>query len=358
MLPEGMVYDSAVIGAGPAGIALVSTLLEHGKEHRIFWIDDSFGGGRLACYRSVPSNTRVKLFREYFAHVLRSSAVSEGSILSKFGDDEHCGLGLIVDLLKDATECLLQTVDHKKERVDQICFNGDHWAVHSGAFAFKAKRVFLATGAHPKSIKAPTSVAGISLEDALDPAKLAAILLASKNNARVAVVGNSHSAILVLRNLKSLGIPSYASFSRHPLRFAEYTNEGIKYDNTGLKGIAADWARAHRWPTVHIDGLDEVEEKLVGFTHVIYAVGFERNSLPKAFLRGSPVCITGYDSRGQLLSHDGLIPSLFGCGIAFPERVVDLSGEREEAVGLYKFLCFCSKRPFDDLHHNTKAVVH
>lgn len=356
MAPE-QVYDSVVIGAGPAGIALVSELLEHGREH-ILWIDDSFGGGRLACYRAVPSNTRVKLFREYFARVLRSSAVPRESILSRFDDDEHCELSLIVDLLRDATECLLQAVAHEKERVDRMCFDGNHWTVHAGAFAFKAKRVLLATGSHPKTVEAPARVASIPLDAALDPAKLAAILPVPKDAARVAVIGNSHSAILVLRNLESLGIPLYASFSRHPLRFAEYTSEGIRHDNTGLKGIAADWARTHHWRTVHISGLDEVGEKLVGFTHVVYAVGFERNALPKVFIDGSPVCITDYDSRGQLLSRDGRIPGLFGCGIAFPERVVDLSGDREEAVGLYKFLCFCSKRLFDDPHATTKAAVH
>ncbi len=47
-------YEAVVVGAGPAGIAVVGNLLEQ-KKSPILWVDDLFQGGRLnKCYREVP----------------------------------------------------------------------------------------------------------------------------------------------------------------------------------------------------------------------------------------------------------------------------------------------------------------
>ncbi|ORZ37620.1 hypothetical protein BCR44DRAFT_1036556 [Catenaria anguillulae PL171] len=58
-------YSAAVIGAGPAGLAVVARLLDTNPAHTIAWIDPSFSGGRLVRYPEVPSNTKVKLFLKY-----------------------------------------------------------------------------------------------------------------------------------------------------------------------------------------------------------------------------------------------------------------------------------------------------
>ena len=47
-------YDAAVLGAGPAGLAVVGTLLDAGKKS-ILWADPSFDSGRLSIYGEVPS---------------------------------------------------------------------------------------------------------------------------------------------------------------------------------------------------------------------------------------------------------------------------------------------------------------
>jgi thioredoxin reductase len=47
-------YEAVVVGAGPAGIAVVGNLLEERKSP-ILWVDDFFQGGRLnKFYRQVP----------------------------------------------------------------------------------------------------------------------------------------------------------------------------------------------------------------------------------------------------------------------------------------------------------------
>jgi cation diffusion facilitator CzcD-associated flavoprotein CzcO len=47
-------YEAVVVGAGPAGLAVVGNLLEQNKAP-ILWVDDRFNGGRLdKYYREVP----------------------------------------------------------------------------------------------------------------------------------------------------------------------------------------------------------------------------------------------------------------------------------------------------------------
>lgn len=48
-------YEAVVVGAGPAGLAVVGNLLEVNKGP-VLWVDDGFDGGRLnRKYREVPS---------------------------------------------------------------------------------------------------------------------------------------------------------------------------------------------------------------------------------------------------------------------------------------------------------------
>jgi len=47
-------YEAIVVGAGPAGLAVVGNLLERDVKP-ILWVDDKFSGGRLnEFYREVP----------------------------------------------------------------------------------------------------------------------------------------------------------------------------------------------------------------------------------------------------------------------------------------------------------------
>jgi len=51
---SGQRYEAVVVGAGPAGVAVVGNLLEQ-KKAPILWVDNLFEGGRLnRYYREVP----------------------------------------------------------------------------------------------------------------------------------------------------------------------------------------------------------------------------------------------------------------------------------------------------------------
>ena len=165
----------------------------------------------------------------------------------------------------------------------------------------------------------------------------------------VGVVGSSHSAILCLRNLlESKVAPRVINLYRSPLLYAAHLPDGrIMHDNTGLKGIAAEWARerleagvfeqAGRLERVCIkDSPETTSEALDRCTAVVHAVGFSRNRLP-AIIRedGSPLTQVVHDTKsGRIAGAEGIK----GFGIAFPETVVDPSGLASANVGLWKFM--------------------
>lgn len=181
----------------------------------------------------------------------------------------------------------------------------------------------------------------------------------------IAVVGASHSAVLALLNLVDLARSSHPQlrlkwFTRHSLRYAEYMDGWILRDNTGLKGLAADFARqqledevlptseAGRFITkVDCSSGKEMAQfklQLPFCTHIAQAIGFTRDPLPELSVNGSPLQPdfdheTGgfYDQRGRL------VKGLYGAGIAFPERTVDPHGNVEYAVGFFKFMKFIKR---------------
>jgi hypothetical protein len=141
------------------------------------------------------------------------------------------------------------------------------------------------------------------------------------------------------------------SVFRSPLRYAIYLSDGtIVHDNTGLKGEAAEWARKHLEPSVVLDRIVPVdllqcgsnfENLLQQCSHIVYAVGYQRNDLPEICVGELECCKVGLDAdTGHILDSTGvMLPRMFGIGIAFPEPCRDVSGEMEERVGFWKFMC-------------------
>lgn len=254
-------------------------------------------------------------------------------------------------------------------------------------------RLILCTGSKPISRPLPilarlrlANLKEINLDTALAPSVLAETFNAAEPNT-VAVVGASHSAILVLMNLVNLARTSHPQlrikwFTRNKLRYAEYMDGWILRDNTGLKGQAADWARQNLdydsfgssspirdlVTKVWTSGPEREEQayqaELPGCTHIVQAVGYEKTPLPQLDVIGGGRDDDGgaasvakpleveYDSEtgrffegAAVAAKDkrGYVPGLFGAGIAFPERVVDPHGNVEYAVGFWKFMKFISR---------------
>ena len=220
----------------------------------------------------------------------------------------------------------------------------------------------LCTGAHPMTGPLPvTDIEEIGLDPALNP-PLLSTMLAKDIPTAIAVIGASHSAILVLRNLYNLASTSHPQmsinwFTRHPLRYAEERDGWIFRDNTGLKGDVASWARENleedilpssdvskylkKISTTREKEQEDYKKHLPACTHVIQAIGYEKNT-PPVLKKGEKHLRTAFDPlTGGFRDEKGdEIRGLYGAGIAWPNRVTDPEGNVEYAVGLAKFMSF------------------
>jgi len=329
-----MAYAWAVIGAGPAGIAAVGKLLDHGiAPEEIAWIDPAFAAGDLgAKWRSVSSNTQVGFFLSYLndSPAFRFSAAPPMP-LREVDPDETCALALVADPLVWITEHLRERVKTFETTATALFLERRLWRIETQQQELTAKNVILAVGAVPKKLSYP-QLEEIPLEVALDPEKLMDEPL---ENATIAVFGSSHSSMIALPHLLRHPVAKVINFYRSPLRYAVYLDDWILFDDSGLKGQAAVWARENidgvypdRLERCWVSGPD-FEEKLAACDRAVYTVGFERRTLPETPQWGQ----LDYNPNNGILA-----PGLFGLGIAFPARAVDRYGYLEYRVGLKKFI--------------------
>lgn len=333
-------FQWAVIGAGPAGIASVGKLLDHGipPEH-ILWVDPYFKVGDLGLFwPNVSSNTKVKLFKNFLLAV-NSFGYQESPIdfqLNHLPEDETCTLGFVVEPLQWVTEHLLKKVQAVKTTIHSMFLSERLWSLSSDTERYYAKNVILATGALPSALNYP-GVNVIPFDVAIDKEKLS---LVAHHDQTYGVFGSSHSAIIILKHLVELGVKKVINFYRSPCSYAIDMGDWILFDNTGLKGQSAAWAREN------IDGVlppnlvrhnvsdPNIARFLPECDQVIYAVGFQTRKT---------IVIGDYEySRHN--PYVGIIgPGLFGLGIAYPETRADAYGNVEAQVGLWKFMVYLNK---------------
>ncbi|MEB3051719.1 FAD/NAD(P)-binding protein [Mycolicibacter sp. MYC123] len=327
-------YDWAVIGAGPAGIAAVGKLLDHGVVgEAIAWVDPDFAAGDFGTkWHAVPGNTQVSLFGEYLnASPSFRFAQAPPFELNTLDPQQTCRLGIVAEPLVWISQHLCEQITPVRGLATELSLHNREWTVRTETGVITAKNVILAVGSTPKKLHYP-HLEEIPIEVALDPQKLEQLSL---DGATIAVFGSSHSTMVALPNLLATPAPKVVNFYRSPTRYAVYFDDWIQFDDTGLKGQAAQWAREN------IDGtlperLDrysvnspEFSEQLRACTHAVYTVGFARRLMPATPQWGT----LDYDPSTGILA-----PGLFGVGIAFPEYCTDPSGAGEYRVGLAKFM--------------------
>lgn len=105
-------YAAVVVGAGPAGLAIMGNILERKLAGKVAWVDPVFQGGRVnRKYREVPSNTKVKLFQEYatavepFRNIVKNTpSPSPFSTLQKLDAEKTCHLHHAGDMVQALTD--------------------------------------------------------------------------------------------------------------------------------------------------------------------------------------------------------------------------------------------------------------
>ncbi len=327
-------FEWCVIGAGPAGIAAVGKLLDHDiPAQKILWIDDKFKAGNLGTkWYNVSSNTTVQLFLDFLSEcrAFKFDERIQQFQLEKIDPHHTCKLVNIIEPLQWISNHLSQRVTSFQGIVGGLAVNNRCWEITVGKHIFRATNVILAIGAEPDRLSYK-NVKEIVLEDALNYSQLKQFC---DNVDSVAVFGSSHSAIIIIRYLVELGLNRIVNFYQSPIKFALPMGDWTLFDNTGLKGTTADWAREnilgkvpenlYRYQAtkqnigIYLDGCDRV----------IYAVGFHSRVIEVAGMAGLKHNV-----------HNGIIaPGLFGFGIAFPKQTIDPFGNLEESVGLWKFM--------------------
>ena len=330
-------FEWAVIGAGPAGIAAVGQLLERGiPGNTILWLDPYFAIGDFGLlWGNVDSNTTAGFFSDYLQH-LKSFEYNAHPHFD-FDDlalEQTCKLSLMYKPLAWITNILRGKVESRSGSVDKLNLTQRLWnlKLHDGT-TVSAKNVILATGATPKNMVAPENVEIINLYNALNPELLTKYC---SQDDTIAVFGSSHSAIIIIRDLLNLKVKKVINFYHNPLKFAVNLGDFILFDDTGLKGNAAIWARENLNGTLPTNleriysSHENVAEHLPLCTKVIYAIGFTKRA---PLIEGFP--------EWTYNSHNGIIaPGLFGVGIGFPESKIDPYGNVESSVGLRQFMYY------------------
>ncbi|POS85490.1 hypothetical protein EPUL_001991 [Erysiphe pulchra] len=367
-------YEAIVVGAGPAGITVVGNLIEQ-KKTPILWIDDEFQGGRLhKCYREVPSNTRVKLFvafcdalssfREIAKNTQRPNAYT---LLQALRQDDTCHIAEAADLCLMLTQGLNETLGVYKRQGTVTSASWSDWGITFECLSnnviekseIYSNILVLCTGSYPKTDILPVShLQEINLDLALKPTLLSSTF-PKDSKPTVAVIGASHSAILVLRNFYNLACSSHQNlrikwFTRHPLRYAEDRDGWILNDNTGLKGEISIWAKENievgklelspvgKFLEKIDTSIKEDEENyikhLMSCTHVVQAIGFTPREIPVMKRNGKKLNLN-FNHDLQTFEENGEnVAGLFGAGIAWPQQVTDPEGHVSLDVGLWKFM--------------------
>jgi len=334
------IFEWAVVGAGPAGIATVGKLIDVGIDpKKIAWIDPEFKVGDFGQrWSNVSSNTKAKLFVKFLqaCKAFRFDECEQSFELQTVDPEKTCFLRLMVSPLQWVTDHLIDAVYAARCKVQSLHLENRCWTLTLKQETIRAKHVVLAVGSEPKVLHM-TGPKTITLQDALDTERLSSQVTADDT---VAVFGSSHSAILVIKDLLDCGVKKVVNFYLDPLRYAVDLGDWILFDDTGLKGLTAVWARENidgKWPAGlqrFISSEEHLTQHLPECNKAVYAVGFERRHLP---------IVTGLEPLRHNEQSGIIAPGLFGFGIAFPECKANPFGTKEHRVGLWKFMDYLNR---------------
>lgn len=323
-------FDWCIVGAGLGGIFMIARLLDKGiPANQIVWIDPEYKVGDLGKYwQKVQSNTDVRILLNCFqkSSLLALHNFNQRFKLQDADPDATVPLSQVVEPLQLISDNLKQQVNLCPGMVSKLSYQA-HWRITlQDTQELIANNVVLSIGSEPNGPLYNTEDV-IPLTIALDPEKITSHV---NGDDTVLVFGSSHSAILVMKNIIDAGVGHIINIYRRDLIYAEKIGNKIKYDNTGLKGIAADWAKSYveteslaNLSRVHIDAAD-MPLLLGQSTKQVYATGFQRRKN----------IITNTNLNQYDVNTGCIAPHLYGTGIAYPLLCKDSFGIEEYRVGL------------------------
>lgn len=324
-------YEWAVIGAGPAGITTVAVLLElHINPATIVWIDPEFNVGRMGkYYRNVPGNLQTFRLTTYIngCSLFTEFPCPVRDTLFTYDPQEFQPLHIMIDPMIEVTNYLRKKINAVTATVSSLDNDSGYWKIFLQDTSIQVKKVILATGSHPKRLS--FDIPEISLDLALDKETLA-FLINSKDS--IAVFGGMHSAILVLKNLHELNVHQIINF------YSSQFFYGMP-GTLGLEGITARWAKQHlenNLPENLIrvcNSQDNLNTYLPCCNKVIYAIGYERNSI---LVNGKTEL--SFDINTGIVDH-----RLYGIGVAFAPFATLENGKTYDLNGFNTYLGYAKE---------------
>lgn len=329
------IYEWAVVGAGPAGIAAVGELLDQGvAQDNILWCDAHFQVGDFGRHwKFVTSNTNVDLFLQFLNNYqsFRYQEKPQPFPIDSLAKEDFCELRAVAAPLQWITDHLRHTVIAKQTIVQELCIENRAWQLVTKDETFAAHKVILAIGCDVKQLPPHEHVEAIDLKTALNPAALAEQCHVDDV---IAVYGSSHSSLLIIRELVNIGVKEIVNFYLEPIRYAVKMDGWTLYDNTGLKAQTAAWAHhnvtQNALPNLkrYYSSQQNIAHHITRCNKAIYAIGFRPRELSVKHID-----IKKYDNATGIIA-----PGLFGVGIAHPQITTSPLGHPELNVGLWKFM--------------------
>ena len=336
--------DILIIGGGPAGI--ISTCVYHKKypNKKIIWADEAFNVGGLGLYPNVYANTPYKKMTSFIN--IMYELIGENYKIELCNELEHnyFKLGCLCDEFKKITEIIrgFPKITSIKTKISHIKKYNSSWICSGLKGNYIVDKVLLATGTIHK--KLPYNKPTISIADALNPEILLQKSLLSK---RILVFGNSHSGILILKNLYDLGCRDLICIYKHPIKIPYILNGKEIFDQSGLRGVAKDWVEDYILPENKTDikfikyNSDNINGIINKCDYTIYAIGLKQAGLPSIESYKINVSCLDKDNCYTDYSFDAetgeLCEGIYGIGAAFPANYI-MGGQLECEVGIFEFL--------------------
>ncbi len=313
-------YTYSIVGFGISGQLALCELLHRGVlPTEIVVIDETFLGGDLATiYGSVLSNTQWWKTKQALERYLPHSKETLEEVAKTYTPEQCTPVRVIAKACLATALAYGSTVTKRRATVSSITATEQGWKI-SLPSPVQCKTLFLCTGGIPKTL--PLDLPAIPLPIALDPNQLKYHITPKDT---VVVFGTSHSGILVLDVLVTLGVKAIGVYKG--TRIAEFADEGVY---SGLKEKSAELARTFLTaPPPNLSFVSwneplELHKALCSATKVVYATGFQRRLLSS---EGS-----AYNDQTAELQ-----PNLYGFGLAYPGATY-INGKRYEDVSVLSF---------------------
>jgi len=324
--------DYIILGGGLSGIISVSIIRNKYPEKKIGWIDNTnFTGGDLAKYPEVPANTPypvlVKFIEKIYKNLNFPPRSSETCDLIENGIFKLKCLSKELEIISNHIRSI-KNITMITDYIDSIEYKNNIWTLYSELNNYSSTRVVMCNGSIHRKLN--YNIPEIPIEIALNPEKLRKLDIKNK---KIAVFGNSHSGILILKNLYELSCKQITNIIKSNIKRPYMNDNNIEiYQESGIRGVGLEWANKFMVPenktNIKVVKYDDFDH--TSFDYVIYSIGLVRRNLSIKINEKPLIIDPAFNETGLLAKN------LYGLGVAYPEYYI-LNGDTEYKVGIGGF---------------------